>query len=278
MDVRFAVLVAGLAAGAPLAAEQPVGIDEFIGSARGFDFVVLGEIHDNPEHHRNQAEIVAALRPGALVFEMIPQDREDLVNRLRSEGAGRGEIAEALDWEASGWPDFAMYAPILEAAPDALVFGAGLPIEDVRRAVTEGAAEVFGVDAEIYGLDLPLDPDEQAAREATQAAAHCDALPADMLPGMVEAQRLRDAALANSARWARTTSGGQVVVITGTGHADRIRGMPAKLLLADPDARILSLGQFEEAPGEPEAFDRHMVAEAPERDDPCAAFRDRPSE
>ena len=37
---------------------------------------------------------------------------------------------------------------------------------------------------------------EQAAREAEQMAAHCDALPEDILPGFVEAQRLRDAALA----------------------------------------------------------------------------------
>ena len=277
MDVRAAVLTGALLAAGPLGA-QPTGVSDFIGTARDFDFVVLGEIHDNPEHHRNHAEIVEALQPAALVFEMIPQDREDDVNRLRSEGAGRDDIAAALDWEASGWPDFAMYAPILEAAPDALVFGAALPVEDVRRAVSEGAAEVFGVDAEIFGLDVALDPDEQAAREATQAAAHCDALPADMLPGMVEAQRLRDAALANSARWARTISGGQVVVITGTGHADRLRGMPAKLLVADPGARILSLGQFEAAPDAPEAFDAWMMAAAPERDDPCAVFRDRPAE
>jgi len=277
MNLRILAVTASLIAAGPIAA-QSVSVDDFIEEARNFDFVVLGEIHDNPDHHRVQAEIVEALRPDALVFEMIAQDREDEVNRLRSEGAGRDAIAEALDWDASGWPDFAMYAPILEAAPDALVFGAALPIEEVRRAVSEGAAEVFGVDAGIFGLDVALDPDEQAAREATQAAAHCDALPAEMLPGMVEAQRLRDAAIANSARWARTISGGQVVVITGTGHADRVRGMPAKLLIADPEARILSLGQFEEAPVSPEAFDAHMLAAAPERDDPCAVFRERDSE
>lgn len=277
MGLRIAVLVASLCSAAPLGA-QPASVAAFVETAREYAFVVLGEIHDNPHHHRVQAEIVAALEPGALVFEMIPQAKEDEVNRLRSEGASRDEIAAALEWEARGWPDFAMYAPILEAAPDARVFGAGLPVEDVRRAAVEGAAAAFGVDAGIFGLDLALDPADQAAREATQAAAHCDALPADMLPGMVEAQRLRDAAIANSARWARTISGGQVVVITGTGHADRIRGMPAALAVADPEARILSLGQFEEPPAEPEAFDAYMLSPAPEREDPCAAFLERPTQ
>ena len=67
---------------------------------------------------------------------------------------------------------------------------------DVRRAVSEGAATVFGGAAPLFGLDAALDPEEQATREAGQMAAHCDALPEDVLPGMVEAQRLRDAALA----------------------------------------------------------------------------------
>ncbi len=70
----------------------------------------------------------------------------------------------------------------------------------------EGAAAVFGAAAARFGLDAPLPEDEQAAREAEQAEAHCGALPAEMLPGMVEAQRLRDAALARAVaarRWRR---------------------------------------------------------------------------
>ena len=196
--------------------------------------MVLGEIHDNPEHHRNQAEIVAALQPAALVFEMIPQADEDAVNALRAEGAGRGRRSPRRSTgPTSGWPDFAIYAAILEAAPAARVFGAGQPAADVRRAAVEGAAGVFGPDAAAYGLDLPLDPAEQARREAEQAAAHCDALPAELLPGMVEAQRFRDAGLADAALWARTMTGdGQVVVIAGSGHADKARGVPAALAVA----------------------------------------------
>ena len=160
----------------PLAAETSPAVADFIDTARDADIVVLGEIHDNPEHHYNQAAIVAALQPAALVFEMIPQADEDEVNRLRAEGAGRAAIAEALDWGASGWPDFGYYAAILEAAPEARVFGAGQPTADVKRTMVEGAAGVFGPDAAAYGLDQPLDPADQGAREAEQAAAHCDML------------------------------------------------------------------------------------------------------
>ncbi len=247
----------------------------FVEAARDADIVVLGEVHDNPEHHRVQAEVVRALQPAALVFEMIPQELEAKVNDLRAHGAGAAEIAGALDWDDSGWGDFDFYAQILDAAPAAQVFGAGQPSADVQRAMVEGAAGVFGPDASIYGLDRQLEPEEQARREALHLAAHCEAVPAEVLPGMVEAQRFRDAGLADAALWARImTGGGQVAVITGSGHADKLTGMPAMIALAEPEARVVSLGQFDTGAPPPEegAYDAVLYAPAPERDDPCAAL------
>ncbi len=276
--LRTSLAAISLAVSAGALAAEPADLAEVIAAARGADIVVIGEVHDNPGHHANQAEIVAALQPGALVFEMIPQMHEDAVNRLRAAGASRDEIAAALGWEESGWPDFALYAPILEAAPDARIFGGGQPAEEVRRAVTEGAAVVFGPDAASYGLDAPLPEAEQAAREADMLAAHCDAVPVEMLAGLVEAQRLRDAAFADAARWARTITGNaQVVVITGTGHAHRLRGVPAKLAVAAPALGVFSIGQFEEPPDAETAaaYDAWLLAPPAEREDPCAAFAGR---
>jgi uncharacterized iron-regulated protein len=263
-----------LFAGAP-AFPDPVA--EFISAAESANIVIVGEIHDNPEHHRNQARIAEALQPAALVFEMIPQEKETLVNEMRAAGATRQELAEALQWADSGWPEFDFYADILEAVPSARVFGAGQPSADVRRAMVEGAAGPFGPDAAIYGLDKPLEPEEQAAREALQAEAHCDALAAELLPGMVEAQRFRDAGLADATLWARTmTGGGQIMVVTGNGHADLERGVPQALRFADPEVSMIVLGQLEAEPDAdaPPPFDFYVVTEAPERDDPCAALID----
>jgi uncharacterized iron-regulated protein len=272
MQIGFRVS-AGVGAFLLLASTEPTSVADFVAAARDADIVIVGEIHDNPEHHRNQAKVVAALQPAALVLEMIPQASEDEVNALREKGASRDEIAAALDWANSGWPNFAFYAEVLEAAPEARVFGAGQPAADVRRAMVEGAAGAFGPDAAAYGLDQPLSPEEQAKREAIQAAAHCDALAPEQLPGIVEAQRFRDAGLADAALWARTMTGdGQVVVIAGSAHADKEHGVPAALAIADPDLKVLALGQFEGPPDDPDAYDEYLLAPAPARSDPCAAL------
>lgn len=248
-------------------------LGDVIASARGADVVIIGEIHDNPGHHQNQAEIVAALQPAGLVFEMIPQSAEDDVNALRESGAGREQIAGSLDWGTTRWPDFGYYAAILEAAPDARVFGAEQSRADVRRATIEGAAVVFGPDASTYGLDEPLPRDEQEAREMLLADAHCGEVSAETLPGMVEAQRLRDAGLADAALWARTmTADEQVVVIAGFGHAGRSRGVPSLLGIAAPDLKVVSVGQFESPPDDPGEFDQVLISPAPPRSDPCAGL------
>lgn len=261
-------------AAAPASAVE-LDVASFIDMARGTEIVVLGEIHDNPQHHENQANIVRTLTPDALVFEMIPQALEAVVNELRAAGATRDEIAAALDWANSGWPDFDLYAPVLEAAPNARIFGAGQSAEDVQKAARDGAAAAFGRDAATYGLDVPLAKPDQSRRERQMADAHCNALPEAALAGMVEVQRFRDASLADAALWARTLSGleGQVVVIAGDGHANRSDGIPALIGLSNPDVSVLSLGQLEAYPVTDDSpYDAYIISPAPERDDPCADF------
>lgn len=234
------------------------------------DVVILGEVHDNPAHHAAQAQALAALQPAAVVWEMLTPEQ---AARLPSDLSDPETVAEAIRWTDGGWPDFAMYHPLMLAAASALHIGAGVPRNEAVQVFEAPLAELFGADAARFGLDQPLPEAEQAARETGMMAAHCDALPEHLLPGMVAAQRLRDGALARSALAALEQAGPPVAIITGNGHARTDWGVPALLARAAPTVTVLSLGQLEAPPeGEP-PFDLWLVTDAPERDDPCAAFR-----
>ncbi|RYH01415.1 hypothetical protein EU805_14260 [Salipiger sp. IMCC34102] len=234
------------------------------------DIYVLGETHDNPAHHAVQAELVARVAPAALVFEMIaPEDAAAGAGIDRSDGEA---LAEAYRWDALGWPDFAMYHPIFEAAPDAQVIGAQVGREDLASAMRSSAEDVLGVG--VVGFNLwPRSGPVMEALIADQRAAHCDMLPEDMLPGMVEAQRLRDAMLALAARDAVDDTGGPVVVITGNGHARTDTGVPFVLDALSPDLAVWALGQFEEPPEPGAPFDATAVSPPVDRGAPCATFR-----
>lgn len=268
--MRAAALALSLICAVPAAAAEITA--DRLGDLRA-DVVILGEIHDNPVHHANQAQAVRHLAPKALVFEMLtPGQAAKVTPDLRGDA---GALGAALGWEASGWPDFGMYHPIFMAAPEARIYGAAVPDADLPRAMQEGAAAVFGDKAGRFGLTEPLAPDDLAARVAEQDEAHCKAMPAAMLPGMVEVQRLRDAAFARTALQALADTGGPVAVITGSGHARTDTGLPAALRKAAPGISMVSLGQVERGEGlatEALPYDFWIVTEPAERPDPCLAF------
>ena len=245
-----------------------------INVAKRQDVIVVGETHDNPIHHFVQKEFSATIQPIAIVYEMIEQQDEIRLNELRHDGATREALEKALNWDTAGWPAFAHYAQIMEVAPNAQIYGAALPREKVRAAVADGAATVFGDQAARFGLDKPLPPDQQSDREAIQMTAHCDALPTEMLSGMVEAQRLRDAALAAAVIRAKNATGenGAILVITGNGHADLLQGAPAALAQAAPHLTVFSFAQLEAEPDGPVPYDAYHITLPTKRDDPCAAF------
>lgn len=269
------------------------------------DVLFLGERHDNVVHHQLQARVVAEIaaapegRPVAgLAFEMIAPEQEAAAQKARgwptaASAAQSRAVGEAVGWDGSGWPDWALYAPILEAAPRAYVAGGLYP----RQALMAAAGKAKGTDwiaeepeAARFGLDRPLPAEEQAAREAGQIKAHCDALPAEVAPRLVASQRARDARLAAAVLRARERAAdagleGPVIVITGAGHARRDVGAAGLLARAAPELKIVSLGFIEtEDPGSEAAlqaaaeegagaFDVVAPTEGQEREDPCAAFR-----
>ncbi|MEO0938391.1 MAG: ChaN family lipoprotein [Pseudomonadota bacterium] len=234
----------------------------------GADIVILGERHDNPAHHVVQARAVALISPSAIVWEMMSPDQAARVDPE----LGADALSAVMEWEASGWPDFAMYHPIIASAPQARHYGAAVP-RTLARSILEGDLATAFPEPILYGLDRDLPTDEQAARNQLQFDAHCEMLPADIIPGMVNVQRLRDATLAKTAIEAWRETGGPVVIITGNGHARGDWGIPRFLRRAAPDAVVVTLGQGEGGVMPEGGFDILRDAPVVERPDPCAALR-----
>ena len=250
-------------------------VEDILERAKDVQVVVIGEVHDNPAHQQAQAAVASALTPRALVFEMFSPEDAALIERLRDLDTPTAQISARLGWDTSGWPDFERYYQVVLAAPKASILGAEVPTADLRASVAQGAAQSFGAEAEIYNLTQPLPASEQAAREARQATVHCDALPAEMLPGMVQAQRLRDAWLARAVIDGLAKPGpGPVLVVTGNGHAQLDWGLPAVLMHVRPDLSIYAHAQLEAEPDDA-PFSGYSITTPVVRPDPCAAFQNR---
>lgn len=262
------IFIASIWATVGLAQEVPPDV---VAEMRAADVVILGEVHDNAAHHEVQAQFIRELGPQAVVFEMLSPKMALQVNGYT--GDDLGQLGAEIGWEEAGWPDFAIYQPIFEALGSAQAVGAAAPHQMVRDAFARGAAAVFEGDAARFALMDELPEKEQAAREEMQFAAHCSAMPIDLMSGMVEAQRLRDAHFAARTLLALVAHGAPVVVITGNGHARLDWGMPQVMARAAPEVRVFSLGVLEKpARVEDPRYDAVIVTEEALRDDPCETF------
>jgi nucleoside-diphosphate-sugar epimerase/uncharacterized iron-regulated protein len=238
-----------------VAAGAPIAPDELARRLSRERFVLLGERHDQPDHHALQAWLVAALaargRRPAVAFEMFDSSQEDALQRhLAASPRDAAGIGAAVGWERSGWPDWPLYRPIAEAALDASVpvVSANLGREETRALSRGGAAALDPALALRLGLAAPLPEAQRAAMEAEIVEGHCGHAPGHALGAMVEVQRARDAHMAAALRTAAAAHDG-AVLIAGNGHLRRDHAVPARLLEQDPGARAVSVAILEVIPG-----------------------------
>ncbi|MFQ5512953.1 MAG: ChaN family lipoprotein [Myxococcota bacterium] len=260
---------------------------ELVGRLATDRFVLLGEKHDNPDHHRIQAwllaELVAAGRHPGLLMEMLaPEQIPELRRARRERPRDVDHLARAIGWEASGWPEFRLYRPIFEIAVSAdLSVGSANLSREERRGLRERGLEALETAFVLrFGLDEPLPPAVHDALAQEIRDAHCGYAPERAIERMILVQRARDARMAEVLL--DLPDGDPGVLLAGGGHARRKGGVPVALAReADPE-RIVSVGLLEVERGEtdPQAYLRgsfDYLWFTPRLDalDPCEKFREK---
>ena len=252
--------------------------------------VLLGEKHDNVDHHVLEAKVVRALmdagRRPAVAFEMLDADEQGAVTAaILEHPRDPSAIAAAVGWEKKGWPPWPVYAPIAEAALafDLPIVAANLPLADVRAIAHEGLGGIDARTATRLGLDQEMPAPLAESLHDELVAAHCGHLPEAGVERMALAQRARDAEMAE--RLLLAARGDGAVLIAGAGHARSDRGVPREVAREDPAATVASVAfaEVETSKTTPPAYaERWHVASLPfdyvwftprvSDEDPCAAF------
>ena len=195
----------------------------------------LGEKHDNPDHHALQGWVIAQHFSDksckVAIFEMIDDGQRadlDKFQQTPRSASDSSALAAALQWERSGWPDFALYEPVFAAALDhcSAISPGSFPRSRSMEFARARSAALPSDFAALHLLQTPLPPQQHAAISAEMEAAHCGLLPENMLDSMVFIQRVRDARLAATLNNSATQS---AVVVAGNGHVRKDRGGPQVL-------------------------------------------------
>lgn len=260
---------------------EPGELESVIATA---DIVLLGEIHDRADHHERQARMIGWAardrRPG-IVLEMVgPEHADILADWHAEESPDPATLGPALSWAERGWPDWSIYEPIAVAALDHdLRFHPGAPDPSVfRQVVRAGLEAVDSGIRERMALNHALAEPARARLLERLDQAHCgldEHLPVER---MLDAQRLRDAAMAQQLVAVRARAG-SAVLVAGSGHVRRDYGVPHYLGHLADGLDVVSIGlvpvadRVSDAAGKPHypAFDHVWFSEGsaqrPECDD-----------
>lgn len=253
-------------------------------------FVLLGEVHDNAGHHRWQRELVAALvrdgRRPAIALEQFDRDHQPALDRiLLGRTSDAAVVKAAVKFNDRTW-NWSFYEPVVQIA---LIHGlplqaANLSRADAFRVSSAGIAAVMDADAiNALHLNVPLPDAAQRKLEQAIAEGHCGKAPPSMLPGIVTAQRTRDAVMAQVL--GRHSAAG-AVLIAGNGHVRRDFGVPVYLAQYPGGSDVVAVGQVEVRPEQatPTAYytrrnpEYEFIAFTPAavREDPCKDIRFTP--
>ena len=235
--------------------------------------VIIGERHDNAEHHRLERWVISQLAIrgvlGGVVLEMLDREQQGMLEGIPGvllADLPDGELMALLDWQR-GW-DWAVYGPLVRQALRLGVplLAGNLPRESIQSIIMANQAP-----------SLP----NAVARAQRQALieGHCGLLPESMLAGMLAAQVARDRAMAAALAALPSTS----VLVCGSGHARRDIGVALHA-----ETTTVCLGLVELAPGQdwesalPDSIDggppfdiAWFTPAAVRHEDPCAALRQR---
>ncbi|HYC00889.1 MAG TPA: ChaN family lipoprotein [Candidatus Limnocylindrales bacterium] len=286
-----------------MARQKFVSPDHLVRVAGSADAVLLGEQHDNPDHHQLQAWVLQRLverrRRPAVAFEQLDFEDQPAVDEVLQRRGDAEQLDVAVQWSRSGWPPFEIYRPVFEVA---LQEGLSIRAANLSRARLRDPNLLDEI-----AVPLPQRLRNEMAQEI--AEAHCGHASGRMTEAMILMQRHRDAhmaaALADACGVAATRDGpasaagvasearrdvgdsdGSCVLIAGFGHVRRDRGVPLYLRHQWPQLRVVSVAFLEVAENlehpqdyaaafgdDPRPFDYFWFTPAIARPDPCVEFR-----
>ncbi len=230
--------------------------------------VLVGEQHDNPDHHALEQWLLRALetrRPqGGVLLEMLVPAQQAPVDAAReafARGQPPAELERALAWQ-KGW-DWALYGPLVRYAltrPYPLM-AANLDRSEVM--------DIYERRPSLAGRVSTAGPVRDALR-AQIRDAHCGLLPEDQLPAMLAVQQQRDRRMAERLLAAPEPA----LLFAGAYHVRRDLGVPLHARDLRPGARevVVILSEVGKEVS-PQAADYVWYTAAVPEQDHCAALR-----
>lgn len=247
---------------------QTLTPQQLVARLAGASRVLVGEQHDNPDHHALQLWLLQALadqrKQGSLLLEMLTPDQQtavDAVQKQIHQGNYPADLSAALGWQ-KGW-DWALYGPIVRFA-----LAQAYPLLSANLGAQEMGA-IYHQRPVLSGtLSTNSTVREQILNQVRES--HCGLLPEDAMPAMLAVQQQRDRRMAHSVMDAPAPA----LLFAGSYHVRKDLGVPLHMAdLGSTDKPVVLLFAQVGSEVEPHSADYVWYTAAIADQDYCAQMR-----
>lgn len=251
--------------------EQFVGESSLLSELGKTEYLLLGEKHDNKDHHRLQAFLLGYLgekgKLGSVSLEMFcgeDKERLEVVNNLP--GIDEERVLSLLKKNYEQGFELDDYREVFEEAfrAKAVLRPANLSRKEVKHIVHKGTLDAIFSSQEQAQLqlvqDLPLALRSALKKEIKEA--HCGYASKELIDKMLNIQRAKDAVMADSMLVSEMS--GVKALIAGGGHVRNDYGVPLCLNRRGVNQGVLSIAfiEVEEEKENPKEYYQQVAGHA----------------
>jgi uncharacterized iron-regulated protein len=218
---------------------KSISFDALITELQQSDLIFVGEVHDNPEHHLIEAQLLQALiaryGPLSVAMEFFATNQQPALDRYAEEGLTETTFLNDVDW-AKGWSfPYHFYRPLIFLAREKgnRLIGINLPGSVVRKTARSGLASLTPEERGHAAQEIDLDNEAHRnyLSQVFKDHSHDELKNFDYF---YEAQCVWEDTMAENIERDLKANPGRMVVFAGNGHIINRFGIPDRVLRRMP--------------------------------------------
>ena len=220
---------------------EAIDFTDLINKLKPVDVIFVGEVHNNPEHHLIQVQLLQALMaryapPLAVAMEFFDTTRQPVLDQFMSGDLDETAFLEQVDWKNSWRFPYHLYRPILWVSHDkgTALLGINAPNAVVKKVARSGLEGLTPEERNQVARDIDLD--NKAHREYLCSIFKQHPFKknpkhsVENFDHFYQAQCVWDETMAETIAEYMKAHGGKMVVFTGNGHIMNKFGIPDRVL------------------------------------------------
>lgn len=241
------------------ASHSPLSERELLQQLTQSQYLLIGEKHDNPDHHQIQQRLLNQLlqrKNTRIVFEMLDNEQNAALDQL-TPADNLAQIKSKLNWNDPGW-NWSDYGPLIQSAvqQQSEIRSGNIARSQLQDIYRNGPASVVTSDRFRSFSSVTQEVRDTIQQQVYES--HCKTMPLEHMTPMVNIQIARDASMA-SAMINMFSDKQHAILIAGNFHSRKDLGVPlhlnalrtasstlntTTLLLLEVEAGMTDLGDY----------------------------------